>query len=210
MSRPFNFSAGPAVLPEEVLRTAASEMLDWHGSGMSVMEMSHRGREFISIYEAAERDLRELLAVPQEFKILFMQGGGLAENAIVPLNLSRGAMDFVITGAWSEKSQQEAGRFKMAAATCTFAATRPSMAWSSSSCPISRPWAVTRPWWSIFLRMYVRARLIGRAWVWPLAGPRKTWVRRASHWWWCAKTCWATRCPSAHRPSITSWWPTQG
>ena len=111
MSRPFNFSAGPAVLPEEVLRTAASEMLDWHGSGMSVMEMSHRGKEFISIYEAAERDLRELLAVPAEFKILFMQGGGLAENAIVPLNLSRGAMDFVVTGTWSEKSQQEAGKY---------------------------------------------------------------------------------------------------
>ena len=111
MRRPFNFSAGPAVLPEEVLRTAAAEMLDWHGSGMGVMEMSHRGKEFISIYEAAERDLRELLAVPAHFKILFMQGGGLAENAIVPMNLSRGAMDFVVTGAWSHKSQQEAAKY---------------------------------------------------------------------------------------------------
>ena len=112
MTRPFNFSAGPAVLPEEVLQQAASEMLDWHGSGMSVMEMSHRGKEFISIYEHAEADFRELMAVPQHFKILFMQGGGLAENAIVPLNLSRGgAADFVVTGSWSAKSQKEARKY---------------------------------------------------------------------------------------------------
>ncbi len=112
MSRAFNFSAGPAVMPEEVLQQAASEMLDWHGSGMSVMEMSHRGKEFISIYEQAEADLRELLAVPAHFKILFMQGGGLAENAIVPLNLSQGeAMDFVLTGSWSQKSLKEAGKY---------------------------------------------------------------------------------------------------
>ncbi len=112
MARPYNFSAGPAVLPEAVLRTAADEMLDWHGSGMGVMEMSHRGKEFISIYEAAERDLRDLLAVPSDFQILFMQGGGLAENAIVPMNLSRGgAMDFVLTGSWSQKSHQEAGKY---------------------------------------------------------------------------------------------------
>ena len=107
MQRPYNFSAGPAAIPEEVLQRAASEMLDWHGSGMSVMEMSHRGKEFISIYEAAEAGFRSLLAVPPEFKILFMQGGGLAENAIVPLNLSRAAgVDFVITGSWSQKSQK--------------------------------------------------------------------------------------------------------
>ncbi|MDF1484181.1 3-phosphoserine/phosphohydroxythreonine transaminase [Ramlibacter sp. H39-3-26] len=112
MHRPYNFSAGPAAIPEEVLRQAAAEMLDWHGSGMGVMEMSHRGREFISIYEQAEADLRELLAVPPQFKILFMQGGGLAENAIVPLNLSRGgALDFVVTGGWSQKSQQEARKY---------------------------------------------------------------------------------------------------
>jgi phosphoserine aminotransferase len=87
-------------------------MLDWHGSGMSVMEMSHRGKEFISIYEQAEADFRELLAIPANFKILFMQGGGLAENAIVPLNLSRGgAVDFVLTGSWSEKSFKEAGKY---------------------------------------------------------------------------------------------------
>lgn len=112
MSRPHNFSAGPANLPEEVLQEAADEMLDWHGSGMSVMEMSHRGSKFISIYEAAEADFRELMAIPHQFKILFMQGGGLAENAIVPLNLSAGRRaDFVVTGSWSAKSQQEATRY---------------------------------------------------------------------------------------------------
>ena len=110
--RAYNFSAGPAVLPEEVLRQAADEMLNWHGSGMSVMEMSHRGREFISIYEEAEALARELLAVPQDFRILFMQGGGLGENAIVPLNLSRGGKaDFIVTGGWSKKSHKEAQRY---------------------------------------------------------------------------------------------------
>ena len=119
MTRPFNFSAGPATMPAEVLAQAAAEMLDWHGSGMGVMEMSHRGREFVSIYEQAEADLRELLAVPAQFKILFMQGGGLAENAIVPLNLagrrsgagSAGPIDVVVTGSWSQKSLKEAARF---------------------------------------------------------------------------------------------------
>jgi len=112
MTRPYNFSAGPAAIPTEVLEQAASEMLDWHGSGMGVMEMSHRGKEFLSIYEQAEADLRELLAVPAHFKILFMQGGGLAENAIVPLNLSRaGVVDFVVTGSWSQKSQKEARKY---------------------------------------------------------------------------------------------------
>ena len=110
--RPYNFSAGPAAIPEEVLQQAAAEMLDWHGSGMGVMEMSHRGKEFISIYTQAEADLRELLAVPAEFRILFMQGGGLAENAIVPLNLSRaGTVDFVVTGSWSQKSYKEARKY---------------------------------------------------------------------------------------------------
>jgi len=119
MTRPFNFSAGPATMPAEVLTQAAAEMLDWRGSGMGVMEMSHRGREFVSIYEQAEADLRELLAVPAQFKILFMQGGGLAENAIVPLNLAGrrggvaapGPMDFVVTGSWSHKSFLEAARY---------------------------------------------------------------------------------------------------
>ena len=112
MNRPYNFSAGPAAMPQEVLSQVAQEMLDWHGSGMSVMEMSHRGKEFISIYQQAQADLRELLAVPEHFKILFMQGGGLTENAIVPLNLSKGGVvDFVVTGSWSQKSQNEARKY---------------------------------------------------------------------------------------------------
>ena len=112
MNRPFNFSAGPAAIPEEVLQQAAAEMLDWHGCGMGVLEMSHRGKEFISIYETAEADVRELLAIPAHFKILFMQGGGIAENAIVPMNLSRaGVVDFVVTGSWSQKSFKEAAKY---------------------------------------------------------------------------------------------------
>ncbi|MBD8531931.1 MULTISPECIES: 3-phosphoserine/phosphohydroxythreonine transaminase [unclassified Massilia] len=116
MTQVFNFSAGPAVLPKEVLQQAASEMLDWHGSGMSVMEMSHRGPEFISIYRQAEADLRELLAVPANYKILFMQGGGLGQNAIIPLNLlgrvrEPATIDFVHTGSWSGKSMKEAARY---------------------------------------------------------------------------------------------------
>ncbi|WDD93371.1 3-phosphoserine/phosphohydroxythreonine transaminase [Burkholderia sp. FERM BP-3421] len=111
--RVYNFSAGPAALPEAVLRQAADEMLDWNGSGMSVMEMSHRGREFMSIHEAALADLRELLAVPEHYRILFLQGGGLAENAIVPMNLlgARRTADFVITGSWSRKSLKEAEKY---------------------------------------------------------------------------------------------------
>ncbi|THF64241.1 3-phosphoserine/phosphohydroxythreonine transaminase [Pseudothauera rhizosphaerae] len=113
MSRVWNFSAGPAALPEEVLRQAAEEMLDWHGAGMGVMEMSHRGKEFVSIAEAAEADLRELLAVPANYRVLFMQGGAIAENAIIPLNLmgGKGTADYVLTGSWSVKSHKEAGRY---------------------------------------------------------------------------------------------------
>ncbi len=116
MTRVYNFSAGPAVLPQEVLEQAADEMLDWHGSGMSVMEMSHRGKEFISIYEAAERDLRELLAVPANYRILFLQGGGIGENAIIPMNLvgrkpQPAVVDFINTGSWSSKSIKEAKKY---------------------------------------------------------------------------------------------------
>jgi phosphoserine aminotransferase len=110
----YNFSAGPAVLPKEVLTQAAAEMLDWNGSGMSVMEMSHRGPEFLSIYHAAERDLRELLAVPDNYRILFMQGGGLSQNAIIPMNLVGSVdtpVDFIQTGSWSSKSIKEAARY---------------------------------------------------------------------------------------------------
>ena len=116
MTRLHNFSAGPAMLPQEVLQQAADEMLDWHGSGMSVMEMSHRGKEFVSIYEAAERDLRELLQVPTNYRILFMQGGGIAENAIIPMNLigrksQPAVVDFINTGSWSSKSIKEARKY---------------------------------------------------------------------------------------------------
>jgi phosphoserine aminotransferase len=110
MSRIFNFSAGPAMLPAEVMARAGDEMLDWHGSGMSVMEMSHRGKEFIAIYEDAERDLRELLAVPKSYKILFLQGGATLQFAQIPMNLLRGKTkaDYVVTGEWSKKAVKEA------------------------------------------------------------------------------------------------------
>jgi len=113
MTRVFNFSAGPAALPEPVLRLAAEEMLDWHGSGMSVMEMSHRGKEFIAIHAEAEALLRKLLAVPQNYKVLFMQGGAIGENAIVPMNLLRGktGADYIDTGEWSKKSLKEAQKY---------------------------------------------------------------------------------------------------
>src|SRR6185437_6186278 len=115
MARPWNFSAGPAAIPEAVLRQAAAEMLDWHGSGMSVMEMSHRGKQFVQICDEAEGDLRELLALPSDYAILFMQGGGLGENAIVPMNLlgrrADPAADFLVTGHWSVRSHKEAGRY---------------------------------------------------------------------------------------------------
>ncbi|MCU6432672.1 3-phosphoserine/phosphohydroxythreonine transaminase [Undibacterium sp. Jales W-56] len=116
MNTIYNFSAGPAVLPKEVLQQAAAEMLDWHGSGMSVMEMSHRGPEFMSIIAAAQSDLRELLAVPDNYKILFLQGGGLGENAIVPMNLmgrkpQPATADFIHTGSWTAKSIKEAQKY---------------------------------------------------------------------------------------------------
>ena len=113
MSRVINFSAGPAALPEEVLAQARDEMLDWHGSGMSVMEMSHRGKEFIAIAAQAEADLRELMAIPDSYRVLFLQGGAIAENAIIPMNLLRGktVADYVNTGEWSQKSIKEAGKY---------------------------------------------------------------------------------------------------
>src|SRR5262245_52672712 len=104
--RRFNFSPGPAVLPEEVLRQAQQEMLDWHGSGMSVMEMSHRGKEFMSIAAAAEADLRELLAIPAHYKVLFQQGGATSQFAMVPMNLlrARSQADYIHTGEWAKKA----------------------------------------------------------------------------------------------------------
>jgi phosphoserine aminotransferase len=113
MSRVWNFSAGPAVLPLEVLEQVRDELLDWHGAGMGVMEMSHRGKAFTSIIESAEADLRELLEVPDSYCILFMQGGAIAENAIIPLNLlgDKHTADYVVTGSWSEKSFKEAKKY---------------------------------------------------------------------------------------------------
>jgi phosphoserine aminotransferase len=112
MARVFNFSAGPAVLPEEVLRQAAAEMLDWRGSGMGVMEMSHRGPEFIAIAEEAEADLRELAAIPADYKVLFLQGGASLQFAMVPMNLlgAKRSADYVNTGEWSKKAIAEAGK----------------------------------------------------------------------------------------------------
>ena len=113
MTRVINFSAGPAVLPEEVLAQAASEMLDWHGSGMSVMEMSHRGKEFMAIAAEAEKDFRELLGVPANYKVLFLQGGATLHFAAIPMNLLGGkkAADYIYTGEWSKKAIKEANRF---------------------------------------------------------------------------------------------------
>lgn len=109
----YNFSAGPAMLPKAVLQQARDEMLDWHGSGMSVMEMSHRGKEFMSIAEQAERDVRELLGIPSNYKVLFLQGGASSQFAMVPLNLLRGKTraDYINTGQWSAKAIEEARRY---------------------------------------------------------------------------------------------------
>jgi len=109
----YNFSAGPAVLPHTVLERARDELLDWHGSGMSVMEMSHRGKEFISIAEQAEADLRELMGISSDYHVLFLQGGATSQFAMVPMNLLRGRAqaDYVNTGAWSKKAIGEAKRY---------------------------------------------------------------------------------------------------
>ena len=113
MARVFNFSAGPAVLPEAVLQKAREDMLDWHGSGMSVMEMSHRDKEFMSIAQGAEKSLRELMNIPANYKVLFLQGGASTQFAAVPMNLLRGktTADYVNTGEWSKKAISEAKRY---------------------------------------------------------------------------------------------------
>lgn len=113
MSRVYNFSAGPAVLPEEVLEQAGQEILDWHGSGMSVMEMSHRGKEFISIAAEAEADLRDLLRISDDYKVLFLQGGATGQFAAVPMNLlgEKTQADYINTGQWSKKAISEAKKF---------------------------------------------------------------------------------------------------
>jgi phosphoserine aminotransferase len=111
MTRIWNFSAGPAALPEEVLRQAQAEMLDWHGAGCSVMEMSHRGKEFMSILDQAEADLRELMGIPEQYKVLFLQGGATQQFAQIPMNLLAGrSADYIVTGSWSKKAFKEAQR----------------------------------------------------------------------------------------------------
>lgn len=112
MTRIWNFSAGPAALPEEVLLQAQAELLDWHGAGCGVMEMSHRGKEFTSIVEQAEADLRELMGIPAEYKVLFLQGGATQQFAQIPMNLLAGrSADYIVTGSWSKKAFKEAQRF---------------------------------------------------------------------------------------------------
>ena len=113
MSRVYNFSAGPAVLPEKVLKIAADEMLDYKGSGQSVMEMSHRSKEYQAIIDECEALLREVMSIPDNYKVLFLQGGASSQFAMIPLNLMNksGKADFVITGQWANKAYQEASRY---------------------------------------------------------------------------------------------------
>lgn len=113
MSRVYNFSAGPSMLPEEVLRTAAAEMLDYHGCGQSVMEMSHRSREFDDIVKSAESLLREIMNIPENYKVLFLQGGASAQFSAIPLNFMNGSgkADYIITGQWAKKAYQEAQKY---------------------------------------------------------------------------------------------------
>src|SRR5574344_1089406 len=112
MARVYNFSAGPAILPEEVLKTAADEMLDYHGTGESVMEMSHRSKEYQAIIDACEASLREVMSIPDNYKVLFLQGGASSQFAMIPLNLMNktGKADFVITGQWATKAYQQAAK----------------------------------------------------------------------------------------------------
>ncbi len=158
----YNFSAGPAVLPQAVLRQAAAELPDWHGTGMSVMEMSHRGRDFVAIAEAAEARLRELMAIGEDYRVLFLQGGATGQFAAIPMNLSHSdaAADYVITGNWGKRAHAEGARYldrvNVAAAaspatyvppawpgggsprtrtSCTSRSTRPSRACASTRCP---------------------------------------------------------------------------
>ena len=112
MARVYNFSAGPAVLPEEVLREAAEEMLDYKGTGMSVMEMSHRSKAFQNIIDEAEQDIRDLMGIPSNYKVLFLQGGASQQFAMIPMNfMKNGVADYIITGQWAKKAYQEAQKY---------------------------------------------------------------------------------------------------
>lgn len=112
MSRVYNFSAGPAVLPEEVLKEVADEMMDYNGTGMSVMEMSHRSAAFQEIIDTAEKDLRELMNIPDNYKVLFLQGGASQQFAMIPMNLMKNKVaDYIVTGQWAKKAYQEAQKY---------------------------------------------------------------------------------------------------
>ncbi len=142
MSQIYNFSAGPAVLPKDVLNQAAAEMHDWRGSGMSVMEMSHRGPEFTAIIETAMQDIRDLLGIPDNYRVLFLQGGAVAENAFVPLNLvgwrdQPATVDFINTGHWSQKSIAEAHKY------CQVNVAASSEAGGFTSIPPQESWELT-------------------------------------------------------------------
>ena len=138
MSRVYNFSAGPAVLPEQVLREAAEEMMDYRGCGMSVMEMSHRSKPYQKILDAAEADLRELLSVPSNYKVLFLQGGAYQQFAAVPMNLMKNRVaDYVITGQWAKKAWQEAKMYGQANAVASSADRNFSYIPDCSDLPIS-------------------------------------------------------------------------
>ena len=135
MNRVYNFSAGPAVLPEEVLRSAAAEMLDYQGSGMSVMEMSHRSKTYQNIIDEAEADLRDLMNIPDNYKVLFLQGGASQQFAMIPMNLMKNKVaDYVITGQWAKKAWQEAQKYGKANAVASSAdATFLSICFAKSS-----------------------------------------------------------------------------
>ena len=122
MARVYNFSAGPSMLPEAVLKQAAAEMLDYQGSGQSVMEMSHRSKVFDNIIKEAEKDLRDLLNIPDNYKVLFLQGGASQQFAAVPMNLMKnGVADYIITGQWAKKAYEEAKKYGKAVAVASSA-----------------------------------------------------------------------------------------
>ena len=138
MARVYNFSAGPAVLPEEVLQEAAAEMLDYQGSGMSVMEMSHRSKTYQNIIDEAEADLRELLNIPDNYKVLFLQGGASQQFAMIPMNLMKNKVaDYIITGQWAKKAWQEAQKYGQANAVASSADKTFSYIPDCSDLPIS-------------------------------------------------------------------------
>ncbi len=140
MPKIYNFSAGPAILPADVLAMAQNELCDWHGSGMSVMEMSHRGSAFMSIAEKAENDLRQLMAIPDNYKVLFLQGGASSQFAMVPMNILAGnsTADYINTGAWSKKAIKEAKKY------CSVNVAATSEAENFTTVPAQSEWTLNK------------------------------------------------------------------